>query len=70
MISNLPVPEVLNPSPTEIVQVFPDLRLPSQVFDWVKGEVVPMPVMLRFALPKSVKVIGPGGLKRHAQGPQ
>lgn len=59
---------VTNPcalNPTVIVQAFPDFRLPSQVFVWVKGEVVPIPVMLRSVLPKSVKVIG--GVELHWQ---
>jgi len=54
-------------NPTLIVQEFPAVRLPSQVFVSLKGAAVVMPMMVRSALPKSLKFIGGFGVDVHTQ---
>ena len=62
---NVPLVVDLNPTPT--VQEFPAPRLESQVFVSLNGDAVVMPVMLRSLLPKSLKVMGCGGVDVQTQ---
>ena len=69
LMSSVPVSvcELVDESPIRTVQEFPAIRLELQVFVSLNGDAVVMPVMFRSALPKSLKVMGCGGVDVHRQ---